>query len=71
MAIKNRNKRWVVDFYVGGRTGRRMKHTFDSKAEAIEFEQLTTLRRVDGITLALLVEKYKVLHDSANGGIPP
>jgi integrase len=71
MAIYKRGKLWVADFYFGGRTGRRIRRSFDTKESATTFERNEKLKefkdeigvtQIADIRLKGFIEKYKELH---------
>jgi integrase len=78
MSIRKRNKTWEVDFYLGGRGGKRVRKAFGNKADAQAYERKYKLAEYNGdtcekkkenISLCVLIEKYKMLHDSGNGDL--
>lgn len=48
MSVKIRRDKWVADVMVGGRTGKRIHHTFPTRALAIAFEGEVKVREVRG-----------------------
>ena len=75
MSVRKRNGQWVVDFYLGGRGGKRVRMTAPTKklAEAIEREAKAAEFRGEvlpvaskGRTLRELIDDYRLLHGSGN-----
>ena len=71
MAVYKKGKRWVVDFYLGGRSGRRVRRSAPTRklAEAVEHDaKLRELRSELGAdeirrsTLQIFVQQYVALH---------
>jgi integrase len=78
MAIRRENGKWIVDFYLGGRDGKRIRRSYDNKEMAKAYERKFKLaefngdlpeKRRDDISLATLIDKYKLLHDSGNANL--
>ena len=71
MAIRKRNKRWIVDIYAGRK---RIRKSFKDRDSAEAFECKIKLAEFSGdviqqrenISLSNFIEKYKVIHDSLN-----
>ena len=75
MAIRKRGKSWVVDVYIGGREGKRIRKSFTEKDQAQAYEHKMKLAEFTGdviepkqesISLSVLIDKYKLIHDSLN-----
>lgn len=75
MAVYKRGNRWVADFYLGGRGGRRIRVGVPSKQLAEAYERDAKLREFKGevldtrrsdIRLSGFIQKYRELHESGN-----
>ena len=71
MAVYKKGKRWVADFYLGGRSGRRVRRSAPTRklAKAVEHDaKLRKLRSELGAdeirrsTLRIFVQQYVDLH---------
>lgn len=71
MSIYKRQDRWVADFYIGGRFGKRVRRVFKLKEHAETFERNEKLNEFKGeigakhvkdICLKPFIEKYRELH---------
>ncbi|MEW6772272.1 MAG: tyrosine-type recombinase/integrase [Bacillota bacterium] len=72
MAIKKSGEKWQVDIQPGGRGGRRIRKSFDTKAEALRFERFAQHKaqsgepwqaeKKDSRRLSDLVEAWHQLH---------
>jgi hypothetical protein len=71
MSIYKRQGRWIADFYIGGRLGKRVRRVFKLKEHAETFERNEKLKEFKGeigakhvsdICLKPFIEKYRELH---------